>query len=158
MRSRAAEAQIVIGIRGGAAMDAAKLVAATARADLPTSADVLGGRAFPSNGLPAIARPTTAGSGSEVTHRSIVSTSAGTKNQSWRELMFAHAIFDPELTVSLPLHLTAWTGIDAVAHAHEASSVLTTNSAGLLRGLLALTILAEAFGLRPVSGSICDVG
>ncbi|MEL6621863.1 MAG: iron-containing alcohol dehydrogenase [Pseudomonadota bacterium] len=144
-RLKAAGAQVVVGIGGGAAMDAAKLVAATARADLPASAYALGARALPTNGVPAIAVPTTAGTGSEVTRTSIVSTSAGTKNWFWgEELMFAHAILDPQLTVSLPPHLTAWTGIDAVAHALEASTARTTSAAGLLYGLQALTILAEA--------------
>ncbi|MEL6197743.1 MAG: iron-containing alcohol dehydrogenase, partial [Pseudomonadota bacterium] len=114
-RARAVGAKAVVGIGGGAAMDAAKLVAAIAPADHPAASYALGGCAFAVNALPAIAVPTTAGTGSEVTRTSIVSTAAGTKNWYWgEELMFAHAILDPELTVSLPPHLTAWTGIDAV--------------------------------------------
>jgi alcohol dehydrogenase class IV len=58
--------------------------------------------------------------------------------------MFAHAVLDPELTISLPSHLTAWTGMDAVAHALEASTARTTNAAGLLYGREALQILADA--------------
>lgn len=144
-RLRAARAQAVVGIGGGAAMDAAKLVARIGRAEHPTKAYALGARALPADGVPAIAVPTTAGTGSEVTRTSIVSTSSGTKNWFWgEELMFAHAILDPELTVSLPPHLTAWTGIDAVAHALEASTARTTNAAGLLFGRQALAILAEA--------------
>lgn len=144
-RLRAAKAQTVIGIGGGAAMDAAKLVAAIARADHPAAAYALGARPLPTNGVPAIAVPTTAGTGSEVTRTAIVSTSAGAKNWYWGEdLMFAHAVLDPELTKTLPPHLTAWTGIDAVAHALEASTARRTNAAGLLYGLQALTILAEA--------------
>lgn len=144
-RLRATDAQAVIGIGGGAAMDAAKLVAAIARAGHPAAAYALGARALPSTGVPAIAVPTTAGTGSEVTRTSIVSTRSGTKNWYWgEELMFAHAVLDPELTVSLPPHLTAWTGIDAVAHALEASTARRTNATGLLFGLQALAILAEA--------------
>ncbi|MEM6354157.1 MAG: iron-containing alcohol dehydrogenase [Pseudomonadota bacterium] len=144
-RLRASGAQAVVGIGGGAAMDAAKLVAAIARSEEPAAAYALGACALPSNGVPAVAVPTTAGTGSEVTRTAIVSTGTGAKNWFWgEELMFAHAILDPELTVSLPSHLTAWTGIDAVAHALEASTARKTNAAGQLYGLQALAILAEA--------------
>lgn len=153
-RARASNAQAVVGIGGGAAMDAAKLVAAIARSQKPAGIYALDAQAFPANGLPAIAIPTTAGTGSEVTRTSIVSTADGTKNWYWgEELMFVHAILDPELTVSLPPHLTAWTGIDAVAHALEASTARKTNAAGLLYGLQALQILADALPRAVADGA-----
>ncbi len=138
-------ATCVVGLGGGAAMDAAKLVAAIAPAGTAAAAYALDAQPFPTDGVPAIAIPTTAGTGSEVTRTAIVSTDDGVKNWYWgEELLFAHAILDPELTLSLPAHLTAWTGIDAVAHALEASTAKSTNAAGLLYGLEALRILAEA--------------
>lgn len=151
---RDAEASCVIGIGGGAAMDAAKLVAAIAPSKFAAANFALSAEPLPENGLPAIAVPTTAGTGSEVTRTSIVSTSQGHKNWYWgEELMFAHAILDPELTVSLPAHLTAWTGIDAVAHALEAATAKSTNAAGLLYGLEALRILADALPRVVVDGA-----
>ncbi|MEL7347878.1 MAG: iron-containing alcohol dehydrogenase [Pseudomonadota bacterium] len=144
-RLRTLGARAVVGIGGGAAMDAAKLVAVIAHTGRPAADYALGGHDFPADGLPAIAVPTTAGTGSEVTRTSIVSTAGGNKNWYWgEELMFAHAILDPELTVSLPPHITAWTGIDAVAHALEASTSRKTSAAGLMFGHEALKILVDA--------------
>ncbi|MEO1308809.1 MAG: iron-containing alcohol dehydrogenase, partial [Pseudomonadota bacterium] len=151
-------AEAIVGIGGGAAMDAAKLVAAIARADQPASTFALSATPLPTNGLPAIAIPTTAGTGSEVTRTSIVSDARGAKNWYWgEELMFAHAILDPELTLSLPPHLTAWTGIDAVAHALEASTARSTNAGGIHYGIEALKILAEALPRAVAQGNDVQV-
>ncbi|MEM9524251.1 MAG: iron-containing alcohol dehydrogenase [Pseudomonadota bacterium] len=153
-RARKAGAQTVIGIGGGAAMDAAKLVAAIARATTPARDFALAARPLPANRMPAIAIPTTAGTGSEVTRTAIVSTPEGAKNWYWgEELMFAQAVLDPELTVSLPPHLTAWTGIDAVAHALEGSTARSTSPVGLLHGLEALRILADALPAAVADGA-----
>ncbi len=143
--ARDAGAKSVIGLGGGAAMDAAKLVAAIAASGQPSRDFALAVQPLPKNGLPAIAIPTTAGTGSEVTRTSIVSTPVGWKNWFYgEELLFSQAVLDPELTLSLPPNLTAWTGIDAVAHALEGSTARGTNPAGLLFGLEALRILKDA--------------
>ena len=153
-RARETGVKAVVGLGGGAAMDAAKLVATIAPTNTPCSRYALSANPYPSKGLPSIAIPTTAGTGSEVTRTSIVSTADGTKNWFWgEELMFDHAILDPELTISLPPHLTAWTGIDAVAHAVEASTAKSTNAAGLLYGLEALRILNEWLPIAVSEGS-----
>ena len=143
-RARAAGSKSVIALGGGAAMDAGKLVAAIAASGRPARDFALAARPLPQDGLSAIAVPTTAGTGSEVTRTAIVSTPEGVKNWYWgEELMFAQAVLDPELTLSLPAHLTAWTGIDAVAHALEGSTAASTSPAGLLYGLEALRLLSE---------------
>ena len=119
-RARQSGAKVIVGLGGGAAMDAAKLVAAISPASEPAQTYALAANPLPEVGLPSIAIPTTAGTGSEVTRTSIISTGDGSKIWFWgEELMFAHAVLDPELTLSLPPNLTAWTGIDAVAHALE---------------------------------------
>ncbi len=141
-RARAHGATVVIGVGGGAAMDAAKLVATIAPSQSPARRFALSANPLPQDGIPAIAVPTTAGTGSEVTRTSIVSDPAGAKLWYWgEELMFAHAVLDPELTLSLPPHVTAWTGMDAVAHALEAVTSRSSNDAGRLFGLEALQVL-----------------
>ncbi|MEM7598975.1 MAG: iron-containing alcohol dehydrogenase [Pseudomonadota bacterium] len=143
-RARDIDAKVVVGLGGGAAMDAAKLVAAIAMSGAPAREFALAAKPLPAGALPAIAIPTTAGTGSEVTRTSVVSTPEGSKSWYWgEELMFAQAVLDPELTLSLPPHITAWTGIDAVAHALEGSTAGTTSPAGLLYGLEALRLLKE---------------
>ena len=153
-RARTSGAAAVIGFGGGAAMDAAKLVAAIAPSARPAADFALAANPLPENGLPAIAIPTTAGTGSEVTRTSIVSTDTGAKNWVWGEaLMFDHAILDPDLTLSLPPHLTAWTGIDAVAHALEATTSRSSNPVGRLYGLEALRILGAALPRAVADGA-----
>jgi alcohol dehydrogenase class IV len=67
--------------------------------------------------------------------------------------MFNQVVLDPELTLSLPPHLTAWTGIDAVAHALEGATAGTTSPAGQLYGLEALRILSDALPRAVAEGS-----
>lgn len=153
-RARDLGAGVVVAIGGGAAMDAAKLVAAIARADKPAGTYALAAAPLPRDRIPAIAVPTTAGTGSEVTRTAIVSNAEGLKNWYFgAELAFAQAVLDPELTVTLPPHLTAWTGIDAVAHALEGSTARSTSPAGLLYGLEALRILCDALPRVVADGS-----
>ncbi len=157
-RARSTGAQTVIGLGGGAAMDTAKLVAAIARSQNPARVYALAAEPLPRDGLPAIAIPTTAGTGSEVTRTSIVSTPEGVKNWYWGErLMFDQGVLDPELTVSLPPHLTAWTGIDAVAHAVEGATSRSTSPAGLLYGLEALRLLSEYLPRAVAEGTDIEV-
>jgi alcohol dehydrogenase class IV len=153
-RVRNVDAKVIIGLGGGAAMDAAKLVAAIANANEPAQTFALAARPLPTNGIPSIAIPTTAGTGSEVTRTSVISKADGRKTWFWgEELMFNQVVLDPELTLSLPPHLTAWTGIDAVAHALEGATAGTTSPAGKLYGLEALRILSDALPRAVADGS-----
>lgn len=153
-RVRNVDAKVIIGLGGGAAMDAAKLVAAIANANEPAQTFALAARPLPTNGIPSIAIPTTAGTGSEVTRTSVISKANGRKTWFWgEELMFNQVVLDPELTLSLPPHLTAWTGIDAVAHALEGATAGTTSPAGQLYGLEALRILSDALPRAVADGS-----
>ncbi|MEO1108009.1 MAG: iron-containing alcohol dehydrogenase [Pseudomonadota bacterium] len=153
-RAREIEAGVVVGLGGGAAMDAAKLVAAIARSGRAAAEFALAAQPLPAGGIPAIAIPTTAGTGSEVTRTSVISQADGSKTWFWgEELMFAQAVLDPELTLSLPSTLTAWTGIDAVAHALEGTTARNTSPAGQLYGLEALRILTDALPRAVADGT-----
>lgn len=153
-RARETGARVIVGLGGGASMDAAKLVAAIAPSGQPAEDFALAAAPLPATGLPAIAIPTTAGTGSEVTRTSVISKADGSKIWFWgEELMFAQAVLDPDLTLSLPPHLTAWTGIDAVAHALEGSTSRNTSPAGQLYGLEALRILTEALPRAVADGA-----
>ena len=115
------EVDFVIAIGGGSPMDAAKAAAARlARPDKPLSQ--LAGllkvrRRIP----PLIAVPTTAGTGSETTIAAVVTGSDHHKYAiSDLCLIPRYAILDSVLTVGLPPHITAETGMDALTHAVEA--------------------------------------
>jgi alcohol dehydrogenase len=101
-------------------MDVAKLIAVLAGSEQDLNSmygigNVKGGR------LPLVQVPTTAGTGSEVTPISIVTTGATTKMGVISPQLYADlAILDAELTVGLPPKVTAATAIDAMVHAIEA--------------------------------------
>ncbi|MGF1689218.1 iron-containing alcohol dehydrogenase [Photobacterium japonica] len=120
----------LIAIGGGSAMDIAKAVALLApqSCDLPAGLwDFEDGAYDPAQHrliplLPAIALPTTAGTGSEVGRSAVITDS---RNQQKRiifhpDMLPRFVLLDPTLTLSLPPHLTAATGMDALSHNLEA--------------------------------------
>lgn len=110
----------VIGFGGGSSMDTAKLVALLANSN-ETLADIYGVDQVKGKRLPLIMIPTTAGTGSEVTAVAIVTTGETTKMGVVSAELFADvALLDAELTLGLPPHITAMTGVDAMVHAVEA--------------------------------------
>ncbi len=118
--ARAAQADGVIGFGGGSSLDTAKLVALLAARPQPLDA-IYGQQLATGPRLPLIQMPTTAGTGSEVTPTSVVSTPDHQKRGVISSLLFPDvAVLDAELTLALPPAQTAMTGIDAMVHAIEA--------------------------------------
>lgn len=116
----------VVGFGGGSAMDVAKLIAVLAnavdqgQAKLELS-DLYGVNQFKAKRLPLVQIPTTAGTGSEATAVAIITTGETTKSGVVSPILLADKIvLDPSLTLGLPAHITAATGIDAMVHAVEA--------------------------------------
>ena len=119
--ARDAGSRAIVGLGGGSALDTAKLVACCAASGLAASAYALCATPLPANRLPIIAIPTTAGTGSEVTRVAVFSDASKAKVWAWgEELKPSVAILDPELTIAVPPHVTAATGLDALVHAIEA--------------------------------------
>ena len=118
--ARQFNAQAVIGIGGGSALDTAKLVAYLAGSGDRLD-DVYGVGLAQGNRLPLILVPTTAGTGSEVTPIAIVTTQGHEKKGVVSSRLLPDwALLDPELTRGVPPDVTAATGIDAMVHAIEA--------------------------------------
>ena len=140
---RMRNAHAVVAIGGGATLDAAKLAAAVAGAHRPTADYALAAQPFAPRGHLVVCLPTTAGTGSEVTRTAIVSNAEGRKLWYWGDALRADAVvLDPALTVTVPAHITAWTGLDAATHALEASTSLKTNPMAALTGAEALRLIA----------------
>jgi alcohol dehydrogenase class IV len=110
----------VIGFGGGSPMDVAKLAALIARSGEPL-AEAYGIAKAKGPRLPLVLVPTTAGTGSEVTLGSIVTTGTAEKMAVLSPILLPDmAVLDPDLTLGLPAHVTAATGVDAMVHAIEA--------------------------------------
>jgi alcohol dehydrogenase class IV len=118
--ARACQADGVIGLGGGSSMDVAKLVALLATGQ-ERLGEIYGVGMVRGPRLPLILVPTTAGTGSEVTPISIVTTGENEKKGVVSPVLIPDwAVLDPELTLGLPAAVTAATGIDAMVHAIEA--------------------------------------
>ena len=123
---RAGDHDGVIAFGGGSALDVGKAVALMARQTRPMWDFEDRGdnwtRVDPDAMVPVVAVPTTSGTGSEVGRASvIVDTSDDTKKILFHpNILPGRVICDPALTVGLPAHLTAATGIDALSHLLEA--------------------------------------
>lgn len=121
-RLRAGANDVVIAVGGGSAMDCAKAAALIApREGAGIRAIHSGGAPLGSAGLPVIAVPTTAGTGSEVTPIAVLNDDEKqVKGPVAGDALYPrHAVVDPELTHGLPLAVTAATGLDALSHAIE---------------------------------------
>ncbi|HQT46790.1 MAG: alcohol dehydrogenase [Acidocella sp. 20-63-7] len=177
--AKAAGVDIVLGLGGGSSLDISKLAAILIKgeqklADMYGIGNVKGGR------LPLALIPTTAGTGSEVTNISIITTGETTKMGVVSSQLYAdYVLLDASLTIGLPKLHTAATGIDAMVHAIEAytskhkknplsdalarealrllgSNLLTvckdgTNRAAREAMLLGATLAGQAFSNSPVA-------
>jgi alcohol dehydrogenase class IV len=117
---RATQPDVLIGLGGGSAMDTAKMMAVLASRSGPARDHKVPAQLH--SGLPIIAIPTTAGTGSEATSVAVV-----TDTETEEKMLFAGsalmpqaALVDYELTLTMPPRLTADTGLDTLCHALEA--------------------------------------
>ena len=113
--------EAVIGFGGGSPIDTAKAIAAMAKHSKNIQ-DYKPPSTFDKQGLPIIAIPTTAGTGSEVTHHSVIIDSKNNEKISCRGEGFVPtcAIVDYDLTLSKPRRLTIDSAIDTLTHGIEA--------------------------------------
>jgi len=132
----------VVGLGGGSSIDTAKAVAVLASGGGPMrdyKAPVQTDR-----GLPIIAIPTTAGTGSEATRVAVITDTETSEKMLCMGLglMPLAALVDYELTLSMPFRLTADTGIDSLCHALEA---YVSRRANPFTDSVALTAMATIY-------------
>ncbi len=138
--------EVILGIGGGSAIDAAKAIAglhANDR-DLFDCLEVVGrGQALTKPATPWIAVPTTAGAGAEVTRNAVLTSREHRVKASLRSpcLLARIALVDPELTLNLPPAITAATGLDALTQLIEP---LVSHRANPMTDALALEGLRRA--------------
>jgi len=119
--ARREQCDLMIGLGGGSPIDTAKCAAGLFYSPEPVASHFRDGLEPPDRALPWIAVPTTAGAGAEATPNSVLideETKIKQSLRSWRWLAKA-AIVDPQLTVSCPPTVTAYSGMDAFTQAVE---------------------------------------
>lgn len=131
---------LVVAIGGGAGIDLGKAFAALAPNAQGRSAQeylegVGTGQKLVRDPLPLIAVPTTAGTGSEATKNAVISSRELKFKKSLRDdrMIPAVALIDPELMVSCPANVTAWSGMDAITQLIE--SLITPRATVITRAL-----------------------
>ena len=144
-------ADVVVGIGGGSAMDTAK----AANVLISNGEDCEywkweANNSFYRDPLPTICVPTTSGTGSEITYEAVITSAANHVKISLSDgpvLQPKVAIMDPELTITVPPLVTASTGMDALTHALEAYTC--TYSTPICDAL-------AMYAMRAISGSIVE--
>ncbi|MBB4105333.1 iron-containing alcohol dehydrogenase [Allorhizobium borbori] len=136
----------IVGLGGGSSLDTAKLVALAARTGQPLD-DMIGTDKATGRRMPLVQVPTTAGTGSEVTWVSVVTSDNHEKKAIYApQLLPDIALLDATLTLGMPRHITAATALDAMVHAIEASTSRTRkNMLADTMAEKALTLLAGNF-------------
>jgi alcohol dehydrogenase class IV len=145
----------VIGFGGGSSMDVAKLSSLILGSNENID-DVWGVSNAKGPRLPLVLVPTTAGTGSEVTPISIITVGEEEKKGVSSEIILPDiAILDPDLTIGLPAHTTAATGIDAMVHAIEGYTSANKNNNPISKMLAveALKLLAGSIERAVFDGS-----
>lgn len=116
---RESNADFVIAVGGGTAIDLGKLITALSAQPDPARAIATGVAPIQITGKPLMAIPTTAGTGSEATHFAVVYVDGRKHSVAHPSLLPEYAVVDWMLTQSLPRNMTVATGLDALCQAIE---------------------------------------
>ncbi len=139
--------QCIIGMGGGSAIDTAKAIGV-----MMTNEGEIGkywGNPPPNASMPVISIPTTAGTSSEITWVTVIKDEVKKVKMGIvsQQLAPKIAIYDPEATVTMPAHITASTGMDALTHAIEAYTNVKNDPVSELVALEAIRLIGK--NLRP---------
>jgi alcohol dehydrogenase class IV len=134
----------IVGIGGGTVLDTAKSIAGIIT-NGGTTQDYHDGKKFEKPGIPFIAVPTTAGTGSEITNNAVlIDFNRGFKQSIRGENLVAKCILlDPELTLSCPPTVTADSGADALVQAIEAYVSKNSNALTDIYAIQAIDLIAH---------------
>jgi len=135
----------IIAIGGGSVMDTAKGVNIVVSLGGDSIAQFEGAGAVRRKLNPLIAIPTTAGTGSEVTMAAVIANHDEKIKVAFMSgfLLPDIAVLDPRMTKTLPGHLTASTGMDAMTHACEAYFCLAKNPLSDSTALMAIELISR---------------
>ena len=137
------EYDVIIGLGGGSPIDSAKAISILGKFG-GQMRDYKFPRIVNERGLPIIAIPTTAGTGSEATRVTVITDESNDEKMLCVGIGFLPtvAVVDYELTLSVPSRTTADTGIDALTHALEAYVSKKANAYSDIQAVAAMKLLA----------------
>jgi alcohol dehydrogenase class IV len=116
----------IIGVGGGSVIDVAKAISLLVTQQGKLEAFIEGSASMEQRKIPSVVIPTTAGTGSESTHFSVVYLGKVKHSLAHTSMLPDFAILDPTFTENLPAYITACTGMDALSQSIE--SFWSTNS------------------------------
>ena len=153
-KATAAGAEFVLGIGGGSAMDAAKCIAVLA-ANPGMTQEQLYAFDWANMPLKIVAVGTTAGTGSEVTKVSVITTPDGRKKSFHNEAIFPTlALGDPSYTMSLPPMVTRATAVDVLAHCAESFFSRAANHISRCYAVEGVRLLLRVFPAMVENGCV----
>ena len=134
----------IISVGGGSSIDTAKALSVLA-ANGGKMSDYMGIGKVSKPGLPHIAIPTTAGTGSEVTRVTIITDNEKNVKMMCLDNAFlpVAAIVDYEVSMSMPKNLTSFVGIDALTHAVEAYVSKKANTLSDIFAVKAIKLIGQ---------------
>ena len=151
--AKKAKCDCVVGVGGGSAMDVAKAISILLT-NGGKAVDYIGLGMIKKPGVPKIMVPTTAGTGAEVTFTAVF-INEKTKSKAGMNgdhLYPEAAVLDPALTVSMPPHITATTGIDALTHALESYVSTQAHTISEMYALEAIELISNNLGEAYANG------
>lgn len=142
--ARTESVDCVVAVGGGSSMDTAK-VASILATNSGKTRDYIGRNMVHNPGVPFFAVPTTAGTGSEITSFAVISNAEKGKKEGVMDskLQARMAILDPELLIGLPKSITAFSGMDALAHAIESYTSILSNPLVEANALAAISLIVD---------------
>ena len=145
---RAENIAFVVGLGGGSSIDTAKAVAimATNEGDWwdYIHGGSGGGKRIAKDGLPVVAIPTTAGTGTEADPFTVITNGEEKIGGGGEKCFPAISIVDPDFMMTVPPHLTAYQGFDAFFHAAEGYIAKTATPISEMFSLQAIELIGRS--------------
>ena len=157
---RAEQISFVVGLGGGSSIDTAKAVAIMATNDGDwwdyIHGGSGGGKRMEKDGLPIVAIPTTAGTGTEADPFTVITNGEEKIGGGGEKCFPAISIVDPDFMMTVPPHLTAYQGFDAFFHAAEGYLATTANPMSEMFSLKAIELIGRSLPAAVADGSNAD--
>lgn len=158
--ARAEQCDFVIGLGGGSSIDSAKSIAvmATNNGDYwdYVSGGTGKGRPVPCDPLPVVAITTTAGTGTEADPWTVITNGEEKIGFGYDKTYPVLSVVDPELMLSVPPHLTAYQGFDALFHSTEGYLNKTASPLSDIYALKAIELIGQSLAAAVDNGADID--